>query len=177
MSCEAYFAEQLRERGYRLTPQREAVLSILHHLDGFVTAEEIYEHVAHETEHSPEVSESEAGLAASVDLSTVYRTMDLLAELGLVAVLDAGDGQRRYELVGPHGLHHHLHCTACGTVIPLAHDELEPLLDHLRLAYGFTAQPGSLTLQGLCAKCSAESELSPGHLSAHRPWQAGDSVS
>ncbi len=144
MSCESYFIEELRKRGYRLTPQREIVLSALHNMEEIVTAEEIYERVHTQFE--------------SLDLSTIYRTLDLLVDLGLVVVLDTGDGMRRYELVGVHGPHHHLHCTACGTVIPAEEKALQPLIEALRESYGFTAQPGSLTISGLCADCAAKQE-------------------
>lgn len=144
MSCETYFIEQLRERGCRLTPQREMVLSILHQFEGFVTAEAIHERVRDRF--------------ASVDLSTIYRTLDLLAELELVAVIDTGDDQRQYELLGVHGLHHHLYCTRCGATQPLAHEELQPLLDQIEAQHGFTPHVGSLTLPGLCGACRAAAE-------------------
>ncbi len=141
MSCEDYFIQQLHDRGFRLTPQREMVLSVLHEMEGLVTAEEIYEHVR--------------ARSASTDVSTVYRTLDLLEELELVAVLSTGDDQRRYELLGIHGLHHHLRCTNCGKIVPVDPEELAPLLAHLQEAYGFAAHLGSLTLPGLCATCRA----------------------
>jgi Fur family ferric uptake transcriptional regulator len=52
-----------------------------------------------------------------VDISTVYRTLDLLQEFDLVSSVDPGDDQRRYELLGIHGPHLHLVCRACGRVI------------------------------------------------------------
>ena len=142
MSCEDAFIQQLRARGLRLTPQREMVLSVLHQIEGFATAEEIYAHVCKR--------------CASVDLSTVYRTLDLLEDLQLVAAMDAGDGQRHYELLGVHGLHHHLRCTACGTVITVAHKDLTPLLEHFAQTYGFAVDPTSWTFSGLCAECQKQ---------------------
>jgi Fe2+ or Zn2+ uptake regulation protein len=103
MACEQVFLRQLRERGFRLTAQREVILSVLHDVEGLVTADEIYSRVR--------------SISSAVDISTVYRTLDLLQELDLVSSVDAGDGQRRYELLGLHGPHLHLVCQACGQVI------------------------------------------------------------
>ena len=139
MSCEGYFVEQLQKRGYRLTPQREIVLSALHEMKKMVTIEEIHAHVHAQVK--------------SLDLSTVYRTLDLLVDLGLVVVLDTGEGQRRYELVGEHGLHHHLHCQVCGKVVPVTQEIVQPLLDKFRQSHGFVAQPESLTIPGTCKDC------------------------
>jgi len=141
MSCEEHFIEHLRAHGFRLTPQRELILSILHQIEGFATAEEIYTRV-----HAQ---------SSSVDLSTVYRTLDLLQSFGLVATMEVGDGQQRYVLLGIHGLHHHLHCTQCGSVIPVAHSALSPLLEQFKQSYGFAVTPASLTFSGLCADCLA----------------------
>ena len=140
MSCEEYFVERLRQQGYRLTPQRETVLSVLHQMDDMTTAEDIYDRVHIKFK--------------SLDLSTVYRTLDLLVDLGLVVVLDTGEGQRRYELVGVHGMHHHLHCRVCGNVTPADKEAVQPMIDALRQQYGFVAQPGSLTITGLCEECA-----------------------
>jgi len=139
MSCEEHFVEQLHAQGLRVTPQREVVLSVLHDLDGFASAEEIHARVQ--------------AVDGGVDLSTVYRTLDLLASLQLVSVLEGGDGQRRYELLGLHGLHHHLRCTACDAVIGVPHAAFESLLTELEATYGFEVAPTSWTFSGLCAAC------------------------
>ena len=94
MACEKVFLERLRASGLRLTPQREMVLSAMHQIEGMATAEEIYAKVQ--------------ALSSAVDISTVYRTLDLLKELDLVACIDPDDQQYRYELIGVHGPHLHL---------------------------------------------------------------------
>ena len=144
MSCEKRFVEMLRERGFRLTPQREMVLAVLHNIDGFSTADEIYALVQERSR--------------SVDISTVYRTLELLEDLRLVAHLDGEDGQRCYELLGVHGVHHHLRCTQCSQVIPLDHEEIAPLLARIASEYGFAVAPASRTFYGLCAMCQTELE-------------------
>ena len=89
MSCEQVFLEQLRERGFRLTPQREMVLSVMHQIEDFATAEEIYDRVQ--------------VLSSAVDISTVYRTLELLQEFHLVGC----KRRHRQELQKlPHELRH-----------------------------------------------------------------------
>jgi Fur family ferric uptake transcriptional regulator len=141
MSCEELLLERLRARGLRLTPQRELVLAALHHVEGPATAEEIYTRV-----HT---------VSASVDISTVYRTLELFQEFQLVSSFDPGDGKRRYEHLGVEAPHHHLVCRSCGQVIPIEQADVHPLAEHLAAAYGFAVDEGDLTISGLCATCRA----------------------
>lgn len=140
MACETEFLKRLHEAGLRLTPQREMVLRVLHDVEGLVTAEAIHR----------QVQES----ASAVDISTVYRTLDLLGEFGFVAVIEGDDGQRRYELLGLHGPHVHLVCHRCGAVEGIPLKEAQPFLAALRASHGFTAIPEKLTIAGLCRVCS-----------------------
>lgn len=141
MSCEETFFKQLHERGFRLTPQREMVLSVMHQIEGFATAEEIYGKVY--------------DLSSAVDISTVYRTLDLLQDLNLVASVDPGDGQRRYELLGTHGPHLHLVCCSCERVIGADLELARPLAENIKERYGFEIDLDHLALPGLCHECSA----------------------
>ncbi len=147
MACEAEFLKRLHEAGLRLTPQRELVLRALHDIEGLATAEEIH--------HLVQSS------ASAVDISTVYRTLDLLSQFGFVAVLEGEDGQRRYELLGVHGPHLHLVCQRCGAVEGMPLDEARPFLNALQEMYGFTAIPEKLTIAGLCRACSQALEDEP----------------
>ena len=140
MSCEKEFFRRLRQQGFRLTPQREMVLSVLHGIEGFATVEQIYGRVQERS--------------SSVDVSTVYRTLELLEEFGLVSSLDAGDGQRRYELHGVHGPHAHLVCQSCGQVIGIEPAPLQPLADYLQQQHGFTLDVAHTSLHGLCRACA-----------------------
>jgi Fur family ferric uptake transcriptional regulator len=140
MACEEVFIQELRERGFRLTPQREMVLSVLHEVEDMATADEIYGRVRERS--------------AAVDISTVYRTLDLLQEFQMVACVDPGDGQHRYELLGVHGPHVHLVCQSCGTVIGVEQEIAQPLADRLLADHGFAVALDRLTLSGLCRACS-----------------------
>ena len=140
MACEQVFAKQLRERGFRLTPQREIILSVLHDVDGLATAEEIYGRVQR--------------ITSSVDISTVYRTLDLLQELELVSIVDLGDDQHRYELLGIHGPHLHLVCQACGKVIGADLEVAQAFGERLQAEFGFAPALDHLSVPGLCSACA-----------------------
>lgn len=158
MCCEQAFMERLRAQGLRLTPQREAVLSVLHDLEGHNTVEEIHARVQM--------------VSPSVDLVTVYRTLELLEELHMAASVDLGDGQRRYELLGLHGTHHHLLCRACGRLITLDDEAIQPWVSALAHSYGFDAEPEHLVVRGLCAQCRQLSPQSQPESAAVQPQPA-----
>ncbi|MGD2146985.1 MAG: Fur family transcriptional regulator [Anaerolineae bacterium] len=139
MSCEEVFFRQLREHGFRLTPQREMVLSVLHDVEGFATADEIHGRVSR--------------LSSSVDISTVYRTLELLQDFHLVASVDPGDGLRRYELLGIHGQHFHLVCRACGKIIGVEPHAIEAFTRKTRQDHDFRIDLEHLTIPGLCSSC------------------------
>jgi Fur family ferric uptake transcriptional regulator len=138
MSCEQYFQKQLRQHGLRLTPQRKVVLMVLHQIDGAVSAEEVFALVSVKD--------------ASVDLSTVYRTLDLLSEMRMVTVIDHGEKQRLYELNSEEP-HLHLVCRGCGQITGVPFDLLQPLQIHLKENLGFTADFSTITIQGFCKGC------------------------
>ncbi len=142
MSCEQVFFKRLREHGFRLTPQREMVLSVLHDVEGFATADEIYERVS--------------GISSSVDISTVYRTLELLQDFHLVASVDPGDGQRRYELLGLHGQHFHLVCLSCGKIIGVDPEAIEAFAIKIKEEYDFELDMEHLSVPGLCQECSGD---------------------
>lgn len=87
----------------------------------------------------------------SVHLSTIYRTLDALEEVGLVTRAPLGDHPASYHLT--HDVHHHAVCSGCGTVLNLATAPFEDLWRRLREEYGFHADPRHLTIDGLCARC------------------------
>lgn len=139
MGCEQEFIRQLRKRGFRLTPQREMVLSVLHRIEGWVTAEEIYQQVQQ--------------LSTSVDISTVYRTLDLLQELHLVSSIDLGNDQRRYELLGVHDPHLHFVCRSCGQITNLAMEHAQFLVQYMQEQHGFKVELDDISIPGLCQAC------------------------
>jgi Fur family ferric uptake transcriptional regulator len=134
MSC----AETLRDLGYRLTSQRLAILDALHGTDGHVTAEDIYEQ-AHDKQ-------------PSTNRSTVYRTLALLKDLGLVAETDLGQGSLCYHHIEK-GHHHHLVCRRCGRVTDVDETLLSGLQELIIRRFSFVPDIKHLAIEGHCVDC------------------------
>jgi Fur family ferric uptake transcriptional regulator len=133
--------EALQQIGYRLTPQRMMILEAIADSDGHVSAEEILESVRTAYPY--------------LDISTVYRTLDLLKTLHLVSETDLGRGHAQYELLSK-GLHHHLICTECGKILDVENSFLDPLRQSVEEAYDFHAEIEHLAIFGICGKCKDE---------------------
>jgi Fur family ferric uptake transcriptional regulator len=88
-----------------------------------------------------------------VDISTIYRTLDLLQNFHVVATVVPGDGQRRYKLSGVDGARLYLVCRACGGVSGVELEPVLPLLAFLRESLGFEADLDHLSVPGLCQGC------------------------
>lgn len=134
MSC----YEVLQEKGYRLTPQRSLVIEVLQNANGHISAEEIYEQFHARYPHS--------------NISTVYRTLELLKKLDLVTETDFGEGRVRYH-VAEKSHHHHLLCRRCGNIIDLDESVLFPLRNTLLRDYAFEADLEHLAFTGECEEC------------------------
>ncbi len=130
---------KLSELGYRLTPQRMMIVSAIEKSDDHISAEEIYAQVVAKYPH--------------VNISTVYRSLELLKRLGLVTETDFGGGRLRYHPVGK-GHHHHLVCQECGAIIALDESLLSSLKNALLREYKFSADLRHLAIFGRCVKCS-----------------------
>ena len=130
---------KLSEKGYRLTPQRMMILSAIENSADHISAEEIYAQVVTKYPH--------------VNISTVYRTLELLKRLGLVTETDLGGGRVRYH-PAEKGHHHHLVCTECGAIIDLDESLLASLESTLLREYKFSADLRHLAIFGRCANCS-----------------------
>ncbi len=141
MATYSDMAAVLREVGYRLTPQRMMILAAIHKSDGHTTAEAIHERVK---EQYP-----------FVDISTVYRTLQLLKKLHLVTETNLGEGVVEYEL-SERGRHHHLVCRQCGKTAALDDSFLKPLADRLLETHGFEADLEHSAIFGICARCSGK---------------------
>ncbi len=129
---------KLSERGYRLTPQRLMVLTAIESSDHHISAEEIYAQVVTKYPH--------------INISTVYRTLELLNRLGLVTETDLGGGRVRYHPADK-GHHHHLVCQSCGRIIDLDESLLSSLKDVLYREYRFSADLRHLAIFGRCEDC------------------------
>jgi Fur family ferric uptake transcriptional regulator len=136
-------------RGYvsRWTVPREAILNLLSRTSKHLSAKEIYAAL-----HS---------VYPGIGLTTIYRTLDLLARARLINKLDIGEGQSRYELKSDERKehHHHLICTKCGRIIDYSDfmdEELELVKKTERTLaqkYNFSVQDHNIEFYGLCEKC------------------------
>jgi Fur family ferric uptake transcriptional regulator len=132
----------LRAKGYRLTPQRELVLRAVERL-GHATPDEVLTAVREELQ--------------AVDISTVYRTLELLEELGLVRHAHITDRAPTYHsTTAPE--HVHLVCRGCGAVTEVGPDVIATTTDALHGRYGFHTDVGHLTIFGRCRACTARTE-------------------
>jgi len=132
-------ADELSEKGYRITPQRMMILAVIEDSREHISAEEIYAAVVKKYPH--------------VNISTVYRTLELLKKLNLVTETDLGGGRFKYHPADK-GHHHHLVCQECGAVIDLEESELFPLKKALLKKYKFIADLKHMAILGHCMKCN-----------------------
>ena len=131
--------ELLRERGQRMTPQRQLILEAVQQLEGHISAEAVHARVA--------------ARFPQVNISTVYRTLELLQDLGLVTHTHFDDGVAQYHRADQ-GVHQHLVCRQCGSEQELGLELLEPLGLELRRRHGFQADLAHFALVGLCRACA-----------------------
>jgi Fur family ferric uptake transcriptional regulator len=128
----------LKQRGHRITPQREMIVEALAHSGGHVTAEDVYAEVRSRTNVT--------------NIATIYRTLDLLVASGLANRIDLWDGRVVYTTF-QHGAHIHLVCRCCGEVFNADQQLIKPLGEELSTNYQFTADLQHLSIVGVCAHC------------------------
>jgi Fur family transcriptional regulator, ferric uptake regulator len=127
----------LRARGYRVTPQRQLVLAAVTKLE-HATPEDIW----------AEVQQTASG----VNISTIYRALELLEQLGLVTHTHLGHGAPRYHLAAE-AEHVHLVCSECGRITQVPPGAVAALVSALDEKYGFKTDVGHLTVFGRCESC------------------------
>lgn len=135
--------QTLKERGHRLTPQRQLILDAIEAADGHISAEAVHSRVAAQF--------------PQVNISTVYRTLELLQDLDLVTHTHFDDGVALYHLAKD-SHHQHMVCRRCGSEREIDVAELAPLDQHLRERYGFQADLAHFALIGTCRDCLGAAE-------------------
>ena len=154
---------ELRARGVRLTAPRRAILDAAVRMKGHFTAEELLERM-----RSQDLPASKA---------TLYRTLTLLVEKGLLEPREFERGSLRYEVAAGADHHHdHMICTACGTVHEFVEPEIERLQEEAARRFGFRMLGHSHRIFGLCARCVARGKgdaPAPAALSASPPPSPG----
>ena len=134
--------DDLKEKGYKFTTQRRSIVDTIIASEGkHLTAEEIYDEVKK--------------ICPEIGLATVYRTILLLEQMGIIYKLDLNDGCSRYELAHQDEVHrhHHLVCSKCGKVIEVEDDLLEELEKDIQKKYNFKIKDHSVKFFGLCSEC------------------------
>lgn len=133
--------QKLYDRECKLTPQRKVIMEIFtQNPEKHLSAEDVYGMVK---KTPPEIG-----------FATIYRTLDLFAELGILQRIDFGDGRGRYEF-GESDVHHHHHliCLKCGTVAEFDDDLLDSLESVIKKRNGFEVVDHQLKFYGYCNKC------------------------
>jgi Fur family transcriptional regulator, ferric uptake regulator len=144
MSCQEKTRKSIRNLGLRMTSQREFILEILHHAPASVSAQMILG-----TARSQE---------NSLDLTTVYRTLELFERFGLVVSYDAGHDSRRYLYTGGDGQQPRLVCTSCGAITNLEKTILEQAIGKFPKTNGWKVNAHAAVITGMCAECCKQAQ-------------------
>jgi len=131
--------DRLRARGLRWTPQRATLLEVLAGIDGHVTGSQLVDRCR--------------ALVPGTTPSTVYRTLDVLEELGVISHCHGLDGREEFHAL-PALDHGHLACRVCGGTVELTTGDAAPFLDRLRRDKGFQPDLDHLTVVGRCRACA-----------------------
>jgi Fur family ferric uptake transcriptional regulator len=133
------FRRYLRDHRQPITRQRDRVAEIVLTSDDHLSVEQIRRRLQQHGDH--------------VGLATIYRTLDLLLESGLVRGQDFGQGFRRFEPVPGQADHEHLICVRCGRVTEFANERLERMLPIIADEYGFQPERHRVEVYGVCREC------------------------
>jgi Fe2+ or Zn2+ uptake regulation protein len=132
------YQRTLRAEGYRVTPQREAIMDIVCESGGRLSARELLERAE--------------AYGVTMDAATVYRNLRFLTERKLLRAVEHED-RTCYELAGPHASHHHLVCHVCGAEVEIPETATDAFYRHILDEHGFAVEEDHLVLRGVCARC------------------------
>jgi Fur family transcriptional regulator, ferric uptake regulator len=134
--------DRLRAHGLRWTPQRRTLIEVLSRADGHVTGAELVERCRE--------------IDATTIPSTVYRTLDVLEDLGVLSHSHGADGREEFHVL-PYAVHGHLHCDRCGTTWEIPMEEAAAIVRSVERRRGFVVDVTHLSIAGRCAECTAAS--------------------
>lgn len=126
----------------RNTKQRQVISNLLTNLDGFISAQALHQHIG------------DAGEV--IGLATVYRTLQSMAEAGLVDVVRDQSGEMLFRACQTKQHHHHLVCRNCGAAKELQAEEVESWASQLAAKYGYIQVEHQVEIFGLCPRCQLE---------------------
>jgi Fur family ferric uptake transcriptional regulator len=137
--CDTYI-QTLRDLGYRITPQREMILQAMAHSQEHMTADEILTEVQQKT--------------SSVNMTTIYRTLDLLVAEGIVSMANLWDGRSVFT-TSQHGVHIHAVCRVCGASFEIKECLLAHFANEVKEQYSFDVDVNHISISGVCQNCQS----------------------
>lgn len=137
-----HFQDRLRERGFRMTAERRTVLEGLVRTEGHFEAEGLVDALRRS--------------GAKVSRATVYRTIAMLVDAGLLRKYDLGDRLTQYEAAVGRGHHEHMICVVCGGILEFVEERIEALQDEVCRAHGFRPLSHTLHIHGICRSCERD---------------------
>ena len=140
MTCGDVLASALREHGFRVTAQRTIILETIAHMEGHISAQQVYEQAL---ERLP-----------GLNLATVYRTVETLHQAGLIDLLSTTTDPMRFSLHDPEHPHGHLICRNCGCTEELPFEIVRQIEDSIILSQSFVIDRDHLSFNGLCRSCT-----------------------
>lgn len=135
--------DEARRRGVRWTSQRQTILELLANRDDHITAEELHRIVSDQDR--------------TVSPATVYRTVNMLVEMGVVSKRNFGASSASFEWNLTKQHHDHLVCIRCGEILEFENERIEVLQEEIAATYGFSLSHHRLDLYGTCPKCRKKS--------------------
>jgi Fur family transcriptional regulator, ferric uptake regulator len=133
------FTKYLKSGSFRITPERFVILEAVMSYDGHFDADELFFQVKSNGQ--------------KVSRATVYNTLDLLQDCGLISKYRFGENHSRYEKAFGRPQHHHLICLECGDIIEFVSDEIETIQQEVCNSNNFKSQSSTLQIFGICSKC------------------------
>ncbi len=139
MTCGSYLIDALHARGFRMTPQRMAILHALRSVGGHLTPTEILLNASR--------------IYPNLTKATLYRTLDFLTRNGFAAAVHLGDSRVAYELVQEQ--HHHVMCRRCGRSLLVPEGTLRKVCEILSEGTGYAVEADHRVWFGLCSACQS----------------------
>jgi len=136
-----HFLDTLKNKGLKLTIQRKFIVDEFLKLKGHLNTDEFFAIIKKKFPR--------------MGYATVYRTLKIMKEAGLIGEIDVGDGAKRYELKMSQTEHHdHIYCLSCGKIEEFSHREIERLQDRIARKMGYKIVKHTMQLFGYCSDCS-----------------------
>ena len=141
------FRAYIKERGLRNTPERETIIDEIFLIHDHFDVDELFLRLRNKKKR--------------ISKASLYRTIPLLIDSGLIKEVYFENGHLHYEHIYGHKHHCHLRCVSCGRIIEFADDEIEAIQSRIGKQYDFTVTTHRFELVGYCSLCAQteESEL------------------